>query len=143
MNRHEFLDILRQSLAGEVKADVINDNLNYYNEYIMTEMRKGREESEVLKSLGDPRLLAKTIIDANCTQDNGAYTTYSYEENNSEDIYENNQKRVFRLPGWVMLILIFVAACVVVGVIGSVVASLLPVIIPVAVILYVIYRFRK
>ena len=36
----------------------------YYEEYILTESHKGKTEAEVIAELGNPRLLAKSIIDA-------------------------------------------------------------------------------
>ncbi len=141
MDRQEFLKVLRQTLAGEVSAETVNENLNYYNDYIVTEMRKGRSESEVLQSLGDPRLIAKTIIDTHGTGNSQAF--YAYDEQGTEEVYEERSGRMFRLPGWAMLLLVLVAAFVVVGAVSSVVVSLLPIIVPVACIVYLVKMFRR
>ncbi|NBH81325.1 DUF1700 domain-containing protein [bacterium C-53] len=141
MDRQEFLKVLRQTLAGEVSAETVNENLNYYNDYIVTEMRKGRSESEVLQSLGDPRLIAKTIIDTHGTGNSQAF--YAYDEQGTEEVYEERSGRMFRLPGWAMLLLVLVAAFVVVGAASSVVVSLLPIIVPVACIVYLVKMFRR
>lgn len=141
MDRQEFLKVLRQTLAGEVSAETVNENLNYYNDYIVTEMRKGRSESEVLQSLGDPRLIAKTIIDTHGTGNSQA--SYVYDEPGTEEVYEERSGRMFRLPGWAMLLLVLIAAFVVVGAVSSVVVSLLPIIIPVACIVYLVKMFRR
>ena len=141
MDRQEFLKVLRQTLAGEVSAETVNENLNYYNDYIVTEMRKGRSESEVLQSLGDPRLIAKTIIDTHGAGNSQA--SYVYDEPGTEEVYEERSGRMFRLPGWAMLLLVLVAAFVVVGAVSSVVVSLLPIIIPVACIVYLVKMFRR
>lgn len=141
MDRQEFLKVLRQTLAGEVSAETVNENLNYYNDYIVTEMRKGRSESEVLQSLGDPRLIAKTIIDTHGTGNSQA--SYAYDEPGTEEVYEERSGRMFRLPGWAMLLLVLVAAFVVVGAVSSVVVSLLPIIVPVACIVYLVKMFRR
>ncbi|SFK74958.1 Uncharacterized membrane protein [Lachnospiraceae bacterium KH1T2] len=63
MTKQEFLEGLRIALTGSVSAGVLNDNMRYYEEYIDSEIRKGKTEAEVMDSLGDPRLIAKTIID--------------------------------------------------------------------------------
>lgn len=60
MTKNEFLSILRESLAGNVPSDVINENISYYRDYIEN---NDRSESQVLDELGDPRLIARTIID--------------------------------------------------------------------------------
>ena len=61
MTKNEFLSTLRESLAGNVPSDVINDNMSYYKDYIEN---NDKSESQVLEELGDPRLIARTIIDS-------------------------------------------------------------------------------
>ena len=61
MDKQEFVDRLRMALNGRVSPGLVMDNVNYYEDYINTEIRKGRTEEEVLESLGDPRLIARTI----------------------------------------------------------------------------------
>lgn len=65
MNRYEFINALRAALNGKVPATTVEDNVQYYEEYIEVQLRQGRGEAEVLAALGDPRLLARTIIEAN------------------------------------------------------------------------------
>ena len=55
MNKQEFVDRLRMALNGRVSPGLVMDNVNYYQDYINTEIRKGRTEEEVLESLGDPQ----------------------------------------------------------------------------------------
>lgn len=71
MDRQEFMDRLRASLSSSLSPTLVMDNVNYYQEYIQSEMRKGRSEQEVLASLGDPRLIARTIIQTNTTEEDG------------------------------------------------------------------------
>lgn len=63
MTAEIFLTELREALEGSVSPAFINENIRYYEEYIDTEKRKGRSEEEVMEELGEPRLIAKTIID--------------------------------------------------------------------------------
>lgn len=65
MNRYEFISALRAALSGKVPSTTVEDNVQYYEEYIEVQLRQGKGEEEVLSELGDPRLLAKTIIEAN------------------------------------------------------------------------------
>ena len=65
MNKQEFIDRLRAALNGRVSPNLVTENVNYYEDYINTEIRKGRTEEEVLETLGDPRLIARTIIETN------------------------------------------------------------------------------
>ena len=63
MTKQEFLDRLRRSLHGKITPGQIVENLQFYEDYINTEIRKGASEQEVLTRLGDPRLLARTIVE--------------------------------------------------------------------------------
>ena len=65
MNKKEFIEKLQRSLASGLGSSQVADNVRYYQDYIESEIRKGKSEEEVIASLGDPRLLAKSIIEAN------------------------------------------------------------------------------
>ena len=62
MNKREFLDLLRQALEGEVSPNIVEENIKYYDQYISS--RSDKDEEAVLKELGHPRLIAKTIIES-------------------------------------------------------------------------------
>lgn len=68
MTKQEFLDRLRMSLHGKILPGQVVENLQYYEDYINTEIRKGTAEEEVLAKLGDPRLLARTIVETQSGQ---------------------------------------------------------------------------
>ena len=57
------MERLRLALSGKVSSRQLTENLDYYEDYINTEIRKGRSEEEVLAGLGDPRLIARTIVE--------------------------------------------------------------------------------
>ena len=63
MNRQEFLENLRSQLVGQMQEGKAAAHLRYYEDYIQSQVRGGRSEQEVLEELGDPRLIAKTLID--------------------------------------------------------------------------------
>ena len=48
MTREEFLQGLKEALDGNMDASAIQENLNYYNEYINEEVRKGKTEQQVV-----------------------------------------------------------------------------------------------
>ena len=64
MDKKRFLNELRQELSYELPDMLVRNNVEYYSAYIDTEVRKGRSQDEVLSDLGDPRLIARTVIDA-------------------------------------------------------------------------------
>lgn len=64
MTRQEFLDGLKAALGGHLGERAVEGHMRYYEEYINAQIRQGRTESEVLQELGNPRLIARSIIDA-------------------------------------------------------------------------------
>lgn len=98
MSKNEFLELLRAALSGEIPDLEIESNMKYYEEYIRTEGYKTSEE-EVVNQLGDPRLIAKTIIDTyqlshdsmfhNANRNKGFYDTEGA-YNNKYEGYKND-----------------------------------------------------
>mgnify|MGYP000255455201 CR=1 FL=1 len=64
MTRAEFLQGLKTELEGRVPYSVIQENIRYYDSYILDEVNKGADEAEVIESLGGPKIIARTIVDA-------------------------------------------------------------------------------
>lgn len=117
------------------------------------EIRKGRSEEEVLASLGDPRLIARTIIQTNDSADSygmpGGYQeeTYREEENGGGFFYDDSDNyqhshKVFRIPGWLLAILVILLVVFVVSVVFSVLSFLAPVIIVMAAVIFMVKLFR-
>lgn len=151
MNKQEFLEKLRLALNGKVSAGVVAENINYYEDYINTELRKGKSEEEVLSSLGDPRLIARTIVETNGGK-GGQTSGYRESGNNS-----NQQKEAYqgygqgddfrhgwiaKIPGWVWLILFLVIAVLILSAVFHVIAFFAPVIIVIAVVMFLVKLFR-
>ena len=63
MTKAEFLATLRSKLMGEVSTLELENTIRYYEEYISDAVRGGKSEEAVLDELGNPLLIAKTIID--------------------------------------------------------------------------------
>lgn len=80
MNRIEFIEKLQRALAGGLNSSQVADNVRFYQDYIDGEIRKGKSEAEVLSMLGDPRLLAKSIIEANKRAGASEGTNRTYDE---------------------------------------------------------------
>ena len=79
MNKAEFLEQLRLSLNGRLDASQVMDNLRYYEEYINSQLRQGKTEEDVMSMLGSPRLIARTITDANTDGGQAGYASDAYE----------------------------------------------------------------
>ena len=117
MGKQEFLDKLRLALNSRVSTEVVSDTLTYYEDYINTEVRKGRSEEEVMELLGDPRLIARTIIETK----GGETPDVSQEYGRDGEI-----ERHVAVPGWVWLIVILVVAVVVLSVVFKILSVLFP-----------------
>ncbi len=80
MDKTEFLSILREALNQEVNPAVIEQNIRYYDQYISS---SSEEEKRKIEELGDPRLIAKTIIEA----EKAAREKSGYYDNNNGNSY--------------------------------------------------------
>lgn len=61
MNREEFLRELRLALQQRADYEKTEEQIKWYEDYILMQIRKGKDEAEVLDYLGDPRLLADSV----------------------------------------------------------------------------------
>ena len=64
MSKNEFLSILRGQLTGQIPTSEVESQISYYEAYISGQMGNGASEESVVEELGDPRLIAKTLIDS-------------------------------------------------------------------------------
>ena len=60
MDKEEFLEILRSQLRN-IQGEDLTEILQDYGEHITIGIEEGREEGELIKSLGDPNEIAKQI----------------------------------------------------------------------------------
>ncbi len=164
MSKQEFLSKLRAALNGRIPAPQVEDTINYYEDYINVEVRKGRSEEEVLKSLGDPRLIARTIIQTNGTADSGynagnggyrdngyrdnyrdnGYRERGYQDSGYQDFYGSRRgmHKRFGIPGWLLAIIVIFVLVLVVCLVFSVLSFLAPLIIVMAAVVLLVKVFR-
>lgn len=144
MNKEEFIEKLQRALAGGLNSGLVVENVRYYQDYIDTQMRKGRREEEVLAQLGDPRLLAKSIIEANKHAGENYGTNREYDEevaDNTQDWQaDDEQPRVKRimLPGWLIMLIATVIVVVVIGLAFSLLYLFAPVIIGILIVVLIV-----
>ena len=151
MDRNEFVSTLRAALTGEVSSAVVEDNVRYYQNYISQEIASGKREQEVMEELGDPRLIARTIID---TQGDGGYEssqTYYEEEPetpkgfhaefNDEGGVDIKYKK-FNFNTWygkLLVAVVIIAVIVLIGaIIGGILSLVLPILIPILIVLFLV-----
>lgn len=144
MDRVEFTDKLQHALAGGLNSSAVAENVRYYREYIDVEIRKGRSEEEVLASLGDPRLLAKSIIEANKRAGQNEGTNRDYDEETPDNFYgeQEGTGHAVRMPAWLVILILVVVFLLIIGVVFSLISVLAPIIIPVLFVLLLVNFFR-
>ena len=132
MNKDEFIQGLREALSGEVPPAVMMENQRYYENYIRTEMEKGRMESEIMEELGSPRLIARTIIDTTPGAGEGAYEEYGGENSQSQPRSQSQggSFRYYDLNKWYWKLLALLGVIVVLAVVLMVIGGILSLVIP-------------
>ncbi len=158
MTKQEFLETLRHALNGNMAAASVEDNIRFYDQYFYTETAKGRTEQDILQELGDPRILARTLIDAAdragdayareanetqyrtaCEDEGAGRREYSRKKAKPHDEEMHNMQ----IPGWLIALVVILVLVVVVSVVGSLVWMVLPYVIPVLLIVYIVKLIRR
>lgn len=131
MSREEFLQILRSQLSEAMSEQQVQSHLHYYDQYITNEIHKGRSEADVLESLGDPRLIARTLIDTS-----GAARETIYEEYNEYRESEPSESPVRRkrsgeirwldLSTWYGKLLLILGLVLIIALVVTILSALLP-----------------
>lgn len=140
MNKNKFLEGLKEALQGEVSQAELNNQLLYYEKYIEDELRKGRTQEDIFGELGDPRLIARTIIE---TKGNTASYDNEYYGEKETESKQNTTKKHIRITGMSAVIIGILIIFLIILVIFSLVSALAPILIPLLVIILVISYFQK
>lgn len=164
MTKAEFLEGLRKALGNDLDRATVQENVSYYDGYISDEVRKGRTEEEVTAELGDPWVIAQTVIDAEETKrgisrdggttyttsstgyedpvygDGGDYTREDYTEQNQG--YQTAHVHTFGFDTWwkkLLLVLGIIGVIVlVVAIVGGIVSLLAPIVIPILIVILLV-----
>ena len=144
MYHNKFLSSLREALEGNMSEQAIKDNIQYYKTYIEDEVKKGRTEKEVIEELGDPWIIAKTLIESPSGEQ-----TYEGTVEDNVNRYEEQQNKVhiFGLDTWwkkLLLILIVLGFGFLIGtLLVGVVRLVFPILIPFLAVMFLIKLFKK
>ncbi len=144
MDKRAFIDRLRSALAGNLSANLVEENVKYYEDYINSQIRLGFAEADVIETLGEPRFLAKSIIMANShsgTQNNSYQNKDIYTENGAEGQY-GNELRIVKMPKWVAWLVFGLIVFTIVVVITTIIKVLIPIVVPILLIYFLIKLFR-
>ena len=147
MNKKLFLQNLKEALQNEVNPDVITENINYYDDYIKNEVKNGTKEKDVLASLGDPWIIAKSIIQTQGTERDAAASVEANERAQSRR--QGNHVQFLLFDTWwkklLALLVVVLFLVVVVLLITGLIRLLAPVAIPIIIVLIIlrIYGSRR
>lgn len=160
MDRGEFLSLLRESLEGYIPREEVEKNISFYRNYFDESAQSDRE---VIEELGDPRLIARTIIEA-YKASKGPMADYYTEQARSEYSRERSEtyddakqdsngtfyqyskeiKWYHKAIFWAVIVLIVsIVIMLAATVVGVFVAYILPVLLLVLVIKILVEYFRR
>lgn len=150
-----FLEEIRRALKNEISDSEIDKTVEYYRNYIENERMSGKSDDEIFDELGDPILIARSIIDANNISgmsqnyNSKINTNSSYENTNNEYKYNDRYDsyyRKFKLYGCLipLLFIVLIVALIVITVnaIVSIIFSLPGIILLCSLFLYYLYKKR-
>lgn len=121
MSKEEYIDALERKLWDRLDPDQLRDIISYYRDYFAMEAAKGISEDETIRKLGDPALLAKSILTAESSK----------EETTEHEIEQDMQRQRRRFQSSklivpLVIVAVLVVLCAIIGLIFSVVSALLP-----------------
>ena len=151
MDRSEFLDVLGRSLKGKVDDNEYASQMEYYTSYFQDEIASGRSEQEILEELGDPRLIAKTIVSAYGFQDDKIGRAYmndtvsedgkSYDDNGG--IHETRRSVFGRFKFYAIIVLVILFFILMMAVMFRVFAYMMPIIFVLIAVSFILAMFRR
>ena len=145
MNKKEFLDILYEQLSGQMPEGNVAAHVQYYRNYI---------EEDILNELGDPRLIARTLLDTDSTTSGNPQTTGSYSEPYTDNSYEydnssSGSKKVksrsfhIDLSTWYGKLAVILIAAIVIVLLCTVLSVLIPVMVIFGIVCFIISKLRN
>lgn len=136
MIKHEFISELKEALEHNMSEQKIKEHVEYYEDYIRTEVKNGRLEEDVVNELGDPWAIAKTIRLSEGME--SKETTYTSEEKQSTEAKRGwNWKSIIIVV--VLCIVVFSLLSAVMGLLGLAIRYAFPILV-VVIIMQVLKR---
>ena len=152
MTKEQFMMELEQSLQGEVSAYELSDSLTYYRQYFEDEIRNGKSEEDVIRELGSPRLIARSIIDAHgnegAASGNSGYEDSDYREGSysnygsSYDSERGDIERSGTLQNAGRMIMTIIISALIFFVVLFLLRALLPVAVVIIAIVFIVRLIR-
>lgn len=156
MTKSEFLDKLQEALGNDLNGAAVRENVDYYSQYIRGEVDDGRSEEEVIGELGDPWVIARTIIDA--AEGAPGAGGYAYEQGGQaygqtygQAVQQGRTAGTNRIGtsgrGWWKLVLLLLGVIgvllAVVAVVGGIISLVAPILVPVLIVAVIVRAFGR
>jgi uncharacterized membrane protein len=139
MTEKEFLEALKEALEQEMDEQAVQENVSYYTQYIRGEIQKGIPEKQVIEELGDPWVIARSIIDSPSGQKDAAQGSF---QGSSESAWNNSgygtgepddeelrrMQKTLRRKMWMILIAFLLIVICVIAILTSLIRLFAPVI---------------
>ena len=118
MKKQEFLEKLYDALCESMDKSEAQIHVKYYKQYIEEKVREGKNEKDVIAELDNPRLIAKSLIEAGDDafkySDDVGEDKFEYDDVN-KNMYENigiSPKGRLYLWGVGILVVLIIAAII-------------------------------
>ena len=131
MRSSDFLLQLKKALENELSAAQVQDNVEYYKNYIKEEMKSGKSEQEVMDMLGDPWAIAKTILLEE--KMSGPQESINSEEVWSDQEQKSQKIHVFGLDTWWKKAAVILGVIAIIILIISLILGILSIVLPIAI----------
>ena len=114
MKKQDFLEKLYDALCEDMDKNEAQMHVKYYKQYIEEKVREGRKEKDVIEELGNPRLIAKSLIEAG--EDAFRYSDDVGEENyDYEDVQDDIHENMFKKTGYSLKSKIYFWGSIIIG----------------------------
>ena len=118
MKKQEFFEKLYDALCESMDKSEAQIHVKYYKQYIEEKVREGKKEKDVIAELENPRLIAKSLIEAGDDafkySDDVGEDKFEYDDVN-KNMYENigiSPKGKLYLWGDGILVVLIIAAII-------------------------------
>lgn len=140
MNREEYINTLERCLVGKIDPDSLRDTIKYYKDYFAMEQSKGIGEDQIIQTLGEPRLLAKSIIAA----ESGRQERDERELRSDTASYERDAgMKSIHIPFALLILIVVLLLFGVISLVFSIASTLLPILLPVLIVFGIIHFFKN
>ena len=140
MTKYEFLYVLRETLENALTPSQVEEQVQYYSNYIEEQIRMGYTEAQVLAELGDARSIARNIIDG--IEASHSNAEYSYENNETMDYSNMGNDKVDKFKAYAKLAAVLLVVFIVLIALTRLIILALPTILTIAFIVWIIKKIN-